>query len=96
MLIHKISLTKLLGLKNIPTPGTVGDWLRTMGISGVNATSLINRELCRIALKETKGITLDIDASEIISNKKEAKKNIQIQHRLYANGWSYSRNKSCN
>lgn len=68
------AITKLLGLKNIPQPDTVGDWLRRMGTSGVNAISLINKELCRIALKGTKYITLDIDASEIISNKKEAKK----------------------
>jgi len=68
------AITKLLGLKNIPQPDSVGDWLRRMGTSGVNAISLINKELCRIALKDTKHITLDIDASEIISNKKEAKK----------------------
>jgi hypothetical protein len=68
------AITKLLGLKNIPQPDSIGDWLRRMGTSGVNAISLINQELCRIALKDTKYITLDIDASEIISNKKEAKK----------------------
>jgi len=68
------AITKLLGLKNIPQPDSIGDWLRRMGTSGVNAISSINKELCRIALKETKEITLDIDASEIISNKKEAKK----------------------
>jgi len=68
------AITKLLGLKNIPTPDTVGDWLRRMGITGVNAISSINKELCRIGLKNIKYITLDIDASEIKSNKKEAKK----------------------
>lgn len=68
------AITKLLGLKNIPQPDSVGDWLRRMGTSGVNAISLINKEYCRIALKGVKNITLDIDASEIISNKKEAKK----------------------
>ncbi len=68
------AITKLLGLKYIPQPDSIGDWLRRMGTSGVNAISLINQELCRIALKGTKYITLDIDASEIISNKKEAKK----------------------
>ena len=68
------ALRKLLGMKCIPQPDSVGDWLRRMGTSGVNAISLINQELCRIALKDTKHITLDIDASEIISNKKEAKK----------------------
>ncbi len=73
------TLTKLLGLKNIPTPGTVGDWLRRMGITGVNAISLINKELCRIALKDSKEITLNIDASEIIINKKEAKKTYKLE-----------------
>ena len=68
------AITKLLGLKNIPQPDSVGDWLRRTGSSGVNSISLINKELCRIALKDIKHITLDIDASEIISNKKEAKK----------------------
>jgi len=68
------AITKLLGLKNIPQPDSVGGWLRRTGLSGVNAISLINKELCRIALKKIKEITLDIDASEIISNKKEAKK----------------------
>ena len=68
------AITKLLGLKNIPQPDSVGDWLRRMGISGVNAISLINKELCRIALEGTKHVTLDIDASEIISNKRDAKK----------------------
>ncbi|MCF6319752.1 MAG: hypothetical protein L3J83_10845, partial [Proteobacteria bacterium] len=58
------AITKLLGLRNIPQPDSVGDWLRRMGTSGVNAISLINQELCRIALKGTKYITLDIDASE--------------------------------
>lgn len=74
------AITKLLGLKNIPQPDSVGDWLRRMGISGVNALSLINKELCRIALKDTKKITLDIDASEIISNKRDAKKTYKFNH----------------
>ncbi|VAW46813.1 hypothetical protein MNBD_GAMMA02-294 [hydrothermal vent metagenome] len=74
------AITKLLGLKNIPQPDSVGDWLRRMATSGVNAISLINKELCRIALKDIKHITLDIDASEIISNKKEAKKTYKFNH----------------
>ena len=68
------AITKLLGLKTIPQPDSVGNWLRRTGTTGVNATALVNKELCRIALKDTKHITLDIDASEIISHKKEAKK----------------------
>ena len=68
------ALTKLLGLKNVPQPGSVGDWLRRTGINGVNSVSLINKELCAIALKDIKHITLDIDASEIRSHKKEALK----------------------
>ncbi len=74
------AIIKLLGLKNIPQPDSVGDWLRRIGTSGVNAISLINKELCRIALKDTKHITLDIDASEIISNKREAKKTYKFNH----------------
>ena len=68
------AITKLLGLKNIPQPDSIGNWLRRTGLAGVNAISLINKELCHIALKGTKYITLDIDASEITSNKKDAKK----------------------
>ena len=73
------AITKLLGLKDIPQPDSVGDWLRRMGTSGVDAISLINKELCRIALKDSKEITLDIDTSEIISNKKEAKKTYKLE-----------------
>jgi len=72
------AITKLLGLKNIPQPDSVGDWLRRMGTSGVEAISSINKELCRIALKNIKHITLDIDASEIKGNKKEAKKTYKL------------------
>ncbi len=68
------AITKLLRLINIPQPDSAGNWLRRTGISGVNAISLINKRLCAISLKEIKDVTLDIDASEIISNKKEAKK----------------------
>lgn len=68
------ALKKLLGLKNIPNPDSVGNWLRRMGTKGVEAISVINQELCRIGLKDCKDITLDIDASEIIGNKTEAKK----------------------
>ncbi len=68
------ALKKLLGFKHIPNPDSAGDWLRRMGATGVDAISVINQELCRIALKDCKEITLDIDASEIIGNKKEAKK----------------------
>ena len=74
------ALTKLLGLKNIPQPDSVGDWLRRTGANGVNSISLINKELCSIALKDTKQITLDIDASEIRSHKKEAKKTYKFNH----------------
>lgn len=68
------ALIKLLGLKNIPQSDSVGNWLRRVGTGGVKAISSINKELCRIALKDTKNITLDIDASEIISHKKDTQK----------------------
>jgi hypothetical protein len=74
------ALVKLLGLKNIPQPDSTGNWLRRMGTSGVKALSSVNKELCRIALKGTKNITLDIDASEIISHKKEAQKTYKFNH----------------
>ena len=68
------AITKLLGLKNIPQPDSVGDWLRRHGENGVKSIAKINSELCKIVLKDTKEVTLDIDASEIKSNKQEAKK----------------------
>ncbi len=74
------ALKKLLGMECIPQPDSVGDWLRRMGISGVKAVSSINKELCRIGLKDIKEVTLDIDASEIRSNKKEAKKTYKYNH----------------
>jgi len=74
------ALKKLLGMECIPQPDSVGDWLRRMGISGVKAVSSINKELCHIGLKDIKEVTLDIDASEIRSNKKEAKKTYKYNH----------------
>ena len=74
------AITKLLGLKNIPQPDSVGDWLRRHGENGVKSIAKINSELCKIALKGTTGVTLDIDASEIESNKQEAKKTYKHHH----------------
>ncbi len=68
------ALIKLLGLNTIPQSGSVGDWLRRTGIPGVNAISTTNKELCQILLKGLNKVTLDIDASEVIAKKKEAKK----------------------
>jgi hypothetical protein len=69
-------LRKLLPLKLVPSPDAVGDWLRKMGDKGgLEGLLEVNRELLDWGMRKDKpgGYTLDIDATEIISEKYEAK-----------------------
>ncbi len=69
-------LRDLLGLKVIPSPSALGDWLRRMGSSrGLSGLASVNRHQIRRALKrdDHPGYTLDIDATQIIAEKQEAK-----------------------
>jgi hypothetical protein len=62
-----------LGLRAVPDAGTVGDWLRRQGAGGVEGIEWVNRELIQSALEqEGKELTLDVDATEIEAEKREA------------------------
>jgi hypothetical protein len=63
-----------LGLKELPSTDAMGDWLRRMGKSrGVAALQAVNRELIQNYLKaEPVEVTLDVDATIICAEKREA------------------------
>ena len=65
---------KELGLRAVPDAGTVGDWLRRQGEEGVAGLERVNRELIQKALEaEGEELILDVDATEIEAEKREAK-----------------------
>jgi hypothetical protein len=75
------TLCILLGLEDIPKPSTLGGWLRRMGkIQFLTLWHEVNKVTLKAALHHCKGVTLDIDATEIISHKSSAK-------------WTYKSNK---
>ena len=76
------ALRTVLDLKNVPQASTLGAWLRKMGDRKDSFAALVevNKVLLKSALHTRKGITLDIDATEIISNKTDAE-------------WTYKSNK---
>lgn len=75
------ALSQVLGIERIPKASALGNWLRRMGKSqrGLQALEKVNQHLLKAALHKRKGVTLDIDATEIISHKAEAK-------------WTYNKN----
>jgi len=75
------ALTPLLGIKQMPKASAIGNWLRRMGNNGqgLQALSQVNKRVLKAALHHCKGITLDIDATEIISHKTDAQ-------------WTYNKN----
>ncbi|MCK5478154.1 MAG: IS1380 family transposase [Methylococcales bacterium] len=75
------ALTPLLGIKQMPKASAIGNWLRRMGNNGqgLQALSQVNKRVLKAALHRCRGITLDIDATEIISHKTEAQ-------------WTYNKN----
>jgi len=75
------ALSQVLGMKRIPKASALGGWLRRMGKSntGLKALKKINQLLLKTALHKRKGVTLDIDATEIISQKADVK-------------WTYNKN----
>jgi len=75
------ALTPLLGIKQMPKASAMGNWLRRMGNNGqgLQALSCVNKGVLKTALHRCKGITLDIDATEIISSKADAQ-------------WTYNKN----
>ena len=75
------ALSQVLGIDCIPKASALGNWLRRMGKSqlGLQALQKVNQHLLKTALHKRKGVTLDIDATEITSQKAEAK-------------WTYNKN----
>ena len=63
-----------LGLKRLPSPDAIGDWLRRQGKgSGVRAVQQTDKELIRAYLKSLgEEITIDADATIIEADKREA------------------------
>ncbi|MEY8238782.1 MAG: IS1380 family transposase, partial [Cycloclasticus sp.] len=76
------ALRIVLNLKHLPQACTLGNWLRKMGNDPdiLKFWTLVNKPVLKAALHKCKGITLDIDASEIISGKLDAQ-------------WTYKKNK---
>lgn len=73
----EVSLSELLGMKDLPASCTMGDWLRRMGEDGRGLEGLgkVNRHMMERGLKPDKveEYTLDVDATVIESEKEEAK-----------------------
>ena len=75
-------LRELLGLEGVPSADATGDWLRRMGRGkGLEGLSAVNRKVLARALKgeQTRKFTLDIDATQIIAEKKHARRTYQGQ-----------------
>lgn len=69
-------LRDLVGLEKVPSVDAVGDWLRRMGSgAGLEGAAAVNHKLLARALRddERRGYTLDIDATGIEAEKKEAR-----------------------
>lgn len=69
-----LALREVVGLKEMPRPCTVGDWLRRVGDVGVKALGLVSRGVVRKVLKadKRKEYTLDVDATVIEAGKEGA------------------------
>ena len=70
-----VGLAEILRLKRIPSSDATGDWLRRMGEDrGLEGLAAVQRRFLKRALKydETKGYTLDIDATGIEAQKESA------------------------
>lgn len=69
------ALRTLLGLKQVPQADALGNWLRRMGRhSGWrDGLTRVNQSVLQSTLHRRKAITLDIDATEIIAGKSEAR-----------------------
>ena len=76
------ALRTLLGLDKIPQASSLGNWLRRLGndTQSFAAWPRVNKAILKAALHQRKGITLDIDATEVIANKADAQ-------------WTYKKNK---
>jgi len=72
--IAKDKALQLLTNQSVPTPQTIGIWLKRLGRNnqGIKALSMVNKIVLRATLNNCKNIILDIDASEVIANKADA------------------------
>lgn len=76
------ALQTVLDLGKLPKATTLGDWLRRIGKQPdiADAWVTVNKSLLQSALHHCKNVTLDIDATEIVSHKVDAQ-------------WTYNKNK---
>jgi len=70
-----VALQTVLGLAQIPQAASLGNWLRRMGKhpNWNAALTQVNQTVLQSTLHKRKAITLDIDATEIIASKAEAR-----------------------
>ena len=65
----------MLGMKRLPGADALGDWLRRMGQSraGLRGLEALNRQLLKAALSTRRSVTLDLDATAILCDKRETR-----------------------
>ena len=68
-------LRAVLSIADFPCATALGQWLRRQGqqVDKVSPVSKVNKHLLKAALHKCKQVTLDIDASEIVSSKRDTK-----------------------
>ncbi len=68
------ALREVLDLETLPSATTLGDWLRRMGSDAevVDGWVAVNQSVLQSALHHCNKVTLDIDATEVVSNKSSA------------------------
>ena len=71
------ALRTLLGLDQMPSSDTLGDWLRRQGKRGVLASAKCNQHLLKAGLGGVKAVTVDIDATACASEHQTAKMTYQ-------------------
>jgi hypothetical protein len=71
---HDTGLLRVLGKGDIPSSDAAGDWLRRTGNCGMEGLHKVNRSVLRRLLNRAAccGYTLDIDATQIVAEKREA------------------------
>lgn len=80
--IAKDKALRFVTNQKVPTPQSIGVWLRRLGQSnqGIKALQAVNKTILKATLNQCKHITLDIDATEVIANKTDTQ-------------WTYKNNK---
>lgn len=76
VLRNDMALVEILGIQDIPSSDAVGDWLRRQGRGdGLTGLTKVRQVIVRRALKRdmTTDYTLDIDATQVVAEKEEAK-----------------------